>query len=770
MLNDARLAMRFLWREWRAGEWIIVFIALILSVTIVTALHFYIDRLMRGLDNQGAKLLGGDLVIESSSPILPDWINKAKEFGLKTAEVWSYPSVASTTNQLQLVTIEAVSKNYPLFGKSIHPAHLKAFVESRLLTLLSLKPNSTITIGNAQFSIEKLDPSHSDMPNLGWVIAPKVRIALEDVPLTHTVLPGSRVNYRLLITGNQSQLSRYRNWITSRLTVNQQLLDVRNPNFVLRNILERADHYLQLIILFCLMMSGVAIALSIQQYLRRHYDHVALWRCLGSTGKQIVRIFLWQLVLISLGAGFIGVLLAYAIQNYFAALFNEFIQFNLPSPSMSPVLVGFGISIFLLFIFAYPVVLALPRISPLAVWRNQSVGLISREIYFVLALIFISFFLFVMMKFSLLALFFVDIVTLSIGILYLISLGILRLTQKLADNTEGVIRRGLSQLTHYPESVSLQFIGFSLVLIAIIVLSLLRNELFTQWQKSLPKNTPNYFAINIAQSDITSLSRFFNTYQIKFEAFYPIVKGRLIKLNGKPIMTAVPEEARGHNALHRELYLTQTFTLPSDNKIIMGQPWNAGLKEKNAISFEKRLGEQFGLKLADELTFQINNIELTGKIVNFRQVDWQSFHPNFFVIFPPGILNPFPTTYMTSFYLMKEQQNLLNEMIKIFPNLTIIDVANLLDQVHLLLSKITLALQYLFLFALFSGLLIFITSLQASLDERRHSYRLVRVLGASKNYIVKSLAVEFGFFFFMTITVSFILAKIISRSLMYYFF
>ena len=746
MLKTFRLAAKFLWREWRAGEWFVVCIALLLAIIATTSIHFYIDRLTRGLDLQGAKFLGGDLVISSSTPIPNLWIKQAETLQLRVAEVWSYPSVVSTKNQLQLVNLQAVSENYPLIGDAgLQPQRATIWVEPRLLPLLAIKMNDSVKIGAASFRVERVLSSDIDTLNTGWTIAPRVLMRLSDVPATQTVLLGSRVDYRLLIVGDKIQLQQFRDWLTPQLVSGQVLLDVHNQQFALRNILQRTESYLQLVLLVCILMSGVAIALSIQQYMRRHAGYVALWRCLGAKQVQITRIFLYQLLIISVVSGAIAVVFGYLAQAIFANLFREFLQFPLPAASAAPALLGLLTSIFLLFTFAYPIIYELPRTSPLFIWRNEvSVNYLRSNFYLIISLIIISIFIYWFMNFSLLALYFLSCLLMSIGILYSLSILILLLLKIVLVKTEGAVRRGLSQLVQYPKSVSLQFVGFNLILISLIVLGQVRAHLIESWQQSLSTHAPNYFAINIAPSDLDNFRKFFSDHKVSIEWIYPMVRGRLMTLNGKAILSVVPASAMNNNALHRELNLSWMWQYPDDNKIVSGNAWAREDAGKALVSVEKKLADDLQLHLGDRLTFQIGDQQISAVISNLRTLEWSSFHPNFFMIFPPGLLDSFPTTYITSFHLGSNQTLLLNQLVQVFPSVTVIDVANILQQMQDLLGKIVLAMQYLFLFALGAGVLIFVTSLQASMDERRQTYLLLRVLGASKKYIRKSYIVEFG--------------------------
>ncbi len=772
MLKTFRLAAKLLWRDGRAGEWSIVILTLLLAVSAITALHFYTDRLLRGLDQQSAKFLGGDLVISSPLPMSQTWLQKANTLQLRTAEVWAYPSVIRAKNRLQLVNVQAVSATYPLLNNTAaHPLAKTVWVEPRLLSALGIHLHDKITIGAANFSVEKILTHELDSLNTGWIIAPRIMMRLEDVPSTRTVLPGSRVDYRLLFAGEKNALTAFRNWITPQLQPGQRLIDANDQQFALYKILQRTENYLQLALLVCLAISGVAITLSIQQYLRRHYAHAALWRCLGAPRQQIIAIFIYQLIMIALIAGGAGILLGYAAQTLFENLFSSFVQFPLPAAGTQPMMLGFLTSIFLLFTFSYPVISELPRISPLLIWRNEMTAhYAGKNRYLIISAIAMLIFLYWFMDFSLLALFFLDIIVVSAGFLYAISLFLLSLVKKILSQTDGTVRRGLSQLLQYPESVSLQFTGFALILITLGILNNIRMDLLGDWQRSLPKQTPNYFAINIAPTDVDNIKNFFQQNKIFIEGIYPIARGRLVALNGKPILDAVPKAARNNNALHRELNLTWMSQFPSDNKIAQGTTWTENDAGKPWISVEKTLADDLQLRLGDQLTFQIENQTFSATIMSFRTLNWSSFHPNFFIIFTPGFLDRFPNTYITSFHLAANQVNFINELVKHYPNVTVIDVANLLQQIQDLVGKITIAVQYIFLFALGIGILIFIASLQASMDERRQTYALLHILGANKRYIYKSIAVEFICLASMIVLATVFFVYFISLLLTRYFF
>jgi putative ABC transport system permease protein len=770
MLNDAKLAIKFLWREWRAGEWYIVFFSLVLAIAATTSIHFYTDRLARGLDLQAARFLGGDLVVTSSNEILAEWIKQAKAIGLKTAEVWAYPSVVTANNNLQLVNVQAVSSSYPIVEKNVVKlAPNSMWVDLRLMSLLGIQLKDSIMLGAANFTVQKILVSDLDVLNTGFAIAPRVMVRIADIPATRTVIAGSRVDYRLLLVGNEEQLQQFKQWLAPKLKLGQTLLDIHSQQSTLRTVLFRVDVYLELILLFCLLMGGVAITLSIQSYLQRHRANVALWRCFGAKQGQIVRIGVWQLSIIATLAGSLAVVIGYFAQAIFANLFESYLQFDLPSVGIKPVYFGLLTSLAILFMFALPVIIALPQVSPLFIWRGTAMPKKKNHVLLIVLLL-MALFIYGIFGDSLTVLRYLLGLMIIIGILYAVSIYLIKLIRILLINTEGVMRRGLSQLVQHSDSVSFQFVGFSLIFIAVITLGLIRSDIIQQWQQSLPKTTPNYFVFNIAPTDVTAVEEFFQRHNVLIDAIYPMVRGRLVEKNDQPILAVIPPTAVNNNALHRELNLSWMWMFPTDNKIVQGPAWPTQQQDMPLVSVENELAQNLHLQLGDKLTFQVGDRRVSATISNFRTLDWSSFHPNFFMIFSPGVLDKFPATYITSIYLGKNQIPLLKDLVQQFPNIAIIDVANVLLEMQTLLGKMTLALQYLFFFALGIGVLIFIASLQASMDERRKTYRLLHILGATRSYIRQSILVEFTMLAVMIAVSSVLLSYVIAYVIGSYFF
>lgn len=766
MLKTFVLAMRFLWRDARQSQWTVIVLSLLLAITATTAINVYTERLLLGLDQQSATFIGGNLVLESPTPIPKIWHDQARQFSLSTAEVWSYPSVVSHENEMQLVNVQAVSDSYPLLGdKSTKPSLRSVWADPRLLQMPGFNLQQKINLGSSEFVLTNTIPQNTALSS-GFNFAPRILVNLADIPATKTVIPGSRVDYRLLIAGTKPNIENYVNWIKPTLSAGQRIIQPQNQFFTLRNIIERTQNFVQLILLVCIVMGGISITISIQEYIRQHLAYVALWRALGANKNQIVAIFLWQLFLVGILAGALGVLFGYLTQLFFVKLFSDIFNFSLPLASSRSAFIGFTTALFLLITFAYSLISELPNTSPIYIWRNELDPTRKNNVFFIIAIISFVAFISYFMNFSLMSLFFVDAILLSAGFLYALSILFIRVVKHAANYTEGSLRRGLKQLTQYPASVSVQITGFTLLIVVLTVLGLARAQLLENWRHSLPEKSANYFVINIAPEDTVGFKTYFNDKGINLTNLYPVIRGRLVELNRKPIMSVVRPEAQNHNTLHRELNLSWMDAFPSDNEIVAGHSFDTHIN--NELSIESEMAQTLGIKLGDQLGFQIGDQTISGIVTSVRRVVWSSFHPNFYIIFAPGTLKNLPSTYISSFYLDPKQSNILIDLVKKYPNITVIDVAEILSQIQTLMDKITLAIQFLFLFALGAGLLIFFTSLKASMEERKQTYYLLRVLGAGNTFIRNSIMVEFIALALVISISSYVLSKVIMYFLTQY--
>lgn len=752
------LALKFLLREWRAGELRILLAALIIAVTAITSIGFYTSRIEQGFTQQNTEILGGDLVVRSAIPIPTAWLQQAQQLQLKTAQRWLFPTVVMADKKLQLVNLKVVSESYPLYGQlrvtqqmtgkdqsqATAPPSGTIWVDARLLSLLNIKLGDQVTIGSAPFRVTHLITYEPDADNNWLNVAPRVLMNMADVAKTQTVQPGSRVQYQLLLAGSAGKIADFKQWLQPQLQLTQKIITLKDSQAQFKNVVQRAESYLQLAAIICVLLAGIAIAMCANRYSKRHYDACALLRCFGLTQKNIVSLYLLQLFIIGVIGSSLGCGLGYLAQMSLEQVFLNVFKLTLASISLSALLFGLASGLLILIGFALPPFLQLKNISPLQLLRREQVfAPLSILTVYGLALGAIAALLFWQSADHYLTLLILYGIAFTAAALYGASYGLLKLASLPRVYFASAWRYGLANLVRHAKSSTMQLLAFGLVLMVMLLLVIVRHDLLISWQQQIPLDAPNYFAINIQAAEVKPLSELLAQQQVKTTQIYPVVRGRLTALNNQAIMNAVPVAARGNNALHRELNLTWTMQLSEDNQIVRGQWWQAADAGERLVSVEVKLARELGIQLNDLLTFQIGDQKVTAKVTNLRSLEWDSFRPNFFIIFPTGVLEGFPVAYMTSFYLTPQNKFVLTELVKHFPSVTLLDVDAILQKVRDVISKASFAVEYLLLFTLLAGVAVLYATLAATRDERLYEGAILHTLGATRRYIQTIFLAEF---------------------------
>lgn len=758
IVNLLRLSLRLLRRDWRAGELRILAAALAIAVGSVTAIGFFSDRINRAMTEQSAELVGADLRLISPQPLPPAWLRAATDEGLHQTQTLSFASVVVHGEAMQLASVLAVDAGYPLRGTvrtapalfardtamSGEPAPGTAWAEPRVMQELGIAVGARIEIGDAQFTVTRVLTYEPGRAGGSFSFAPRVLISQADVARTAVVQPGSRVTYTALFSGMEIDLMHYKAWLAPRLEPNHQLLDVRDDSSNIGRALERAERYLGLTSLLAVLLAGAAIAMGAQRYSERHFDMSALLRCHGATQRDILAIYLPQLLVLGLASSAIGCALGWLTQAAVLHVLRDLLPAVVPAPGFAPVIFGLLTGLITLAGFALPPVLRLKQVPPLRVLRRELVPLpvAAWAVYGGAA----ATVLLLMWRYT------GDItLTLAVlagGVVVVIALALLAgalltLSRRLPRRVGVAWRFGLNNLRRRAQTSIGQILAFGLALMAMAVIVLLRTDLLSTWQNQLKPDTPNYFAFNILSGDVAATRRFFAGHGIRASAIYPMVRGRLTAINAAPVTQAVTKEESDNDALQRELNLTWTDTVPPDNALVRGVWWSENT-DGHSVSVEERLADKLGIKLGDALTFTIAGEPLNAKVISIRSVQWDSFHPNFYMIFPPGLLDRYPATYLTSFLLPPERQALLTEMLRAFPAVTVLDMDQVLAQVRTLFAQVSAAIELVLLFVLAAGFAVLYAALAASLDERFHEGALLRALGATRRQLRTAHLAEFA--------------------------
>ena len=753
-----RLAGRMLARDWRAGEQRVLAVALIVAVASLTTVAFFADRVGRTLTREASQLLGADLVVVSDLPLGAKYRERAQALGLKTTEAVRFPSMVQSGDRSMLAEVKAVAPGYPLRGRlrirqaeagpdadpGGIPAVGDAWVDDRLLRRLDVKIGDRVLIGNRDFAIAAM-VSEEPESSAGFLnLGPRVMFNADDLASTGLIQVGSRVSYRLFVAGASDAVAAFREFAAGSVGPGQRVEDIRQARPEINSALTRAERFLGLSSLLTVILAGVAVALAARRYLQRHLDACAIMRCLGASQREILSLHVLQFAMVGLAASAIGCAAGFLCQHVLASLLAPLLSVSLPEPGWMPVWKGMIAGFVLLLGFAAPPLIALRKVPTLRVLRRD-LGVpdsFGWSAYLLGGTAMAGLILWQAQdpKLGLVVLGGV-IATMLVSALF--TLLVLRSLALFSRGAGLNWRYGLANLKRRTFGSVIQVVGLGLGLMALTLLTLVRGDLLESWKKSLPENAPNRFLVNIQPDQVRAIQDFFSAHSMTSPELFPMVRGRLVDVNGRAVTSKDYVDDRARRLVDREFNLSWARTMQPDNVIVEGR-WFAGDDAgKPLVSMEQGIAETLGLKLGDKLTYDIAGTRLTVTISSIRKVEWDSFRVNFFIVAPPGVLEKAPASFVTSMHLPATRATLMDELVRDFPNLLVIDVAAILTQVQRMMEQVVRAVEFVFLFSLAAGLLVLFAAVATTHDERVFDAAVLRTLGASSRQLRAVQAAEF---------------------------
>lgn len=754
-MNNLRLAWILLRRDIKNGELSLLLLALIIAVSASATIGLFTDRLQRTMSAQAGQFLAGDLAL-SGSQLLPETIaHSANELGLQQAQTAEFTTMLMEKQQMLLVAAKAVSSRYPLRGQlkierdaqehisDQGPAVGEAWVDARVLNALQIHTGEKIQLGEHWLTVTGQLNYEPDKAGDFYAFLPRVMFNWQDLAATEVIQPGSRVTYAYQFNGAEAVIKQFRERVQHQLPPGQKLLDIYQDRPELGTAFRRAERYLGLSSVLVMVLAGVAIAMASQRYSERHYDAVALLRCLGCRQDRVMALFTLQILMLGGISCLIGCAFGWLGHGYLLYLLASLITTPLSEPSLAALAIAWGSGMLLLLGFALPPLLRLRQVSALRVLRRDWLPTpVSAYLVYGLALLILTV---LVAQYSRDSLMTVQLLVGTVLAYWLLSL-LIKLILKAMQAS--LLKLGLSarlafkSLLQQNKLTLAQILAFTLTLSAMLLSYSVRNDLILNWQQQLPQDTPNYFVINILPDSKPAFNDSLQQAGIKSNAFYPVVRGRLLTINQQPVTKRVSKESQGEAATQRELSLTTIASLPEDNRIVAGEAWNSDTP--GLVSVEQKLADNLGIKVGDVLGFSIGSALLEVRVSSLRSLQWDTLKPNFYMIFSPGTIEQFPTTWMTSFYLPPAQKQLLNSWHSQFPALSLLDVGQWVEQIKGLLRQLTAAIDYLLCFALVAGVCVLLTSIAASLDQRLYQGALLRTLGASRPLLLRIQNLEFA--------------------------
>ncbi len=761
-MNIFRLSLNLLRRDWRAGEWRVLLLALVLAVASLATVGLFADRVRQALQQQAQSLIGADLRITSTRPLPNHYRELAQVHGLQTVLSLTFPSMVLYGEQSLLSEIQAVEEGYPLRGKieidegrehdaATIPPRGTIWVDDRLLRRLNLKLGDVVSIGKNNFTVAARIVKDIDQ-SIGFAsFSPRVLLNAEDLAATGLQQEGSRISYRLMFAGEAAQVNALRDALKPQLSGNEKLEDVRDARPEIRTALERAESFLGLAALTAAILAGAAMALAAQRFVLRHLDSCAVMRCLGAQQDQVLRLFLYQFLLLGVVAVTIGCLLGYATQAGLVLSIESMRNAALPQPSLMPVLKAALSGFALLLGFTFLPLLQLRKASPLRVLRRElgAPQASTRLVYGLAILVLAGLFLW---QAGSVKLGLVMLAGLLVGLLFfgLLAWILLRSLAKFAPRLSAHSRHALANLARHARTNAMQIVALSLGGMALLLLTVVRGDLLQSWQGKLPPDTPNRFVVNIQPDQQLALLDFFTKNNMAQPQLLPMVRGRLTAINNNVINSDSYPDQRARALVEREFNLSWTETMPSWNTLVQGKWWTPSLDKGRdgeglgQLSVEEGIAKTLNIKLGDSLTYDVAGSRFTAKVTSVRKVQWDSMKVNFFVITTPELLKDAPVSYLTSFYLPPGKLRIGDALSREFSNLLVIDTGIMITQVQGIIEQISQTISVVFLFTLFSGIAVLYAALLATQDERTHEAAILRTLGASGAYIRKLHLSEFA--------------------------
>jgi len=754
------LSMRMLSREWRSGELGVLLLALTIAVAALTGVGFLVSRISAAVAMQASQVLAADIRLESPQPIDEADLILARRGDLRTARTTSLLSVVFEGDRSQLTDIDAATPGYPLRGTVLVadqpfaqgqpslgiPAPGEVWPDSRLLAALGGRVGSRLSVGAAEFRVGRVLISRPDQGGTFTGLVPNLLMNAADLPRTQLIQPGSRVTYAALFAGAPGQVAAFKRVLQARKHPGERLRDISSVSPQIKSAVDRAGRFLSLASLVAVLLCATAVAMSARRYVGRHLDSVALLKTLGATRRLTIWLTTLQLLAVALLAAVIGSAIGYLAQGWLVyALRGLLASSALPPASLIPVGMGFLTAVALLAGFALPPLLQLSRVPAIRVLRRDigpprplvllafgpAITVVVLLIYWVV----LDWKLFFGFTLGLAA--FIAVLALT-GALLVMAAGRLRASAGIAW------RYGVASLSRRRADSIVQIVAFGTGIMALLLLGIIRGDLDSDWRSSLPADLPNYFFINIPPESRDAFITDLRARGARTSRVLPMIRGRLTAIDGRPVAAMRFADHRGEEFANREQNLTWSASLGADNRVVAGRWWTPADEGQPLVSISTEFEQWLGLRLGDRLTFDIAGETYTVRVASIRKVKWDSFRPNFFMVFAPGLLDKVAGTYLTSAYLAPTAAQSLAAVARRFPSVSIFDIDDLLADVRSVLDKAVVAVQSVFAFTLLAGMTVLLAAVQSSRDERRYESAMLRTLGASRRTVLRGVLAEFA--------------------------
>lgn len=758
-MNPATYALRSLGREMRSGEVVILLAAVALAVAALTAVGFLTDRIGKAVARQANEVLAADLRLRSPDAIPPEWHTMAGDFDLESAETQTFPSVIFAGDESSLATVKGVSDNYPLRGRvrtaerlfgaerevdSIPPPG-SVWADGALMSRLGVSVGDTVQVGEADLVIDAVLTYRPDQ-SIGFAsLAPSIVVNLADMPATNLINDGSRVSYALLAAGEEDDVDAFYEAVEADLPESVRSRNREDSSERAGNAADRAQRFLSLTAVISVLLSAVAIAMSARRYAQRRMDTVALMKSLGATQRFVLIAASLQLVILGVLGALLGSVTGFAVEATVTGMLKDLFASDLPEPGFGPVWLGLGAALILLVGFSLPSLFQLRDTPPLRVLRRDAMPPApSRLMVAGTALAAVAILLYRMIGDGLMLLIVLGGMLVVSALLYVLGRGLVAAMGRSRSGVGIAWRYGLANVSRRGRDSAVQVVAFGLGLTVLLLLTFVRTDLLAGWQQTLDEDAPNHFLINIQPQERESIAALFEEGDIEPPEFVPLVRARMKTINGEDVKTREYPVEDGEWMANREANLTWASELSDSNTLVKGEWWPEDYAGPPLVSVEEEAAMELGVDIGDTLVFIIAGREVELEISSFRQVNWDSFQPNFFMVLSPGAIENLPATFIASLKIPPDSRDVLLNLVRRHPTVSVIDLDTILNQVKGIVDKASLAVQAVFVFTLAAGIAVLFAAVQSTIDERRFESAMLRALGVRRRTVLSGVLTEFA--------------------------
>jgi putative ABC transport system permease protein len=757
-------ALRMLLRTWRGGQLGLIVWSLVLAVAVVTSVSLLAERIERALTAESSSFLAADRVVRSGRATNPDWIAKAAQQQVQTAKVLSFASMVYHQDDMHLASIKAVDDGYPLKGllrrtttpftadpaliESVGygPAPGEVWVDARLLPLLNIELGDEIELGDIRLRATQIVVEEPDSGGSFGAFGARVLMNTADIPAAGIIVPGSRVTYRYLLAEGASGpdgFVSHMEWLKAQLDVHERLITPDEAQASIASTMDKGRRFLLLAGSIGVVLAGIALALASYHFAAGQTQQVALLKSWGISARAVRSLYLQQSLWLGLGGSLLGLLVGYGFHELLISVVREWLPISLPMAGIRPWITGMATGLLCLGGFTLPALWHLPAQSPLAVLRQDvQVAPVSSMVRGLFGLAAVAGLLFWYSNSLYLSLAILAGFALTAVATVIIGLMLLRVGKTYGQKLGSVWRLASSNLWRRKSQSIIQMVGFSGAIALLMIMSVVRTSLIDEWRWQLADDAPNHFLLNVAPYELDGVRDLVTDQNLDTAGWYSMVRGRMTQVNSQPITEA---QRDSHESFRRELNLSWTKDLPEGNKLTAGKWWDElDLTEDIApVSLEDELAMELGLSIGDQLTFSVGGLIFKAQVASTRSLNWDNMTPNFYFLFPEGLLENYPRTNMTSLYIPPQQKLLVNDLLRKYPTVQVIELDKIIERIRTIVSQVTSGLEVMTMLILSCGVLVMFAAVSLSMAERLQESAILRTLGSSRRLILGIQLVEF---------------------------